>query len=104
MRSSEHHAKENIVARAPLLSVIKFYFALIQKSTLKKPKQEFKFVAGEMTVQDDYTTCSYFAAAATDEVIESPEITTGVVLADRDNIADATRKDMVRIFKMCKKE
>ena len=50
------------------------------------------------------TTWNYYAAAAAAEVIESSEILTGVLLANKDNIANATKKDMVWMFKMCKKK
>jgi hypothetical protein len=100
--SDESYGKKTIVKGAPLLSTISYYFALIQKKTVKKAPQKLVFEAGTTLVQPNNTVCGYFVAAAARAIIDVPYPFSNSVLQDEDvdGVVLGTKKHMISMFKM----
>jgi hypothetical protein len=67
---NKSYGKKIIIKNTSLLSTILYYFALIQKKTVKKAPQKFVFEAGTTFVQSNNTDCGYFITAIARAIID----------------------------------
>ncbi len=96
----ESYGKVLIVEGVPVFSTIKYYFNLIQCKKAKKSKQLFKYVPGITANQgNNETSCRYYAAAATVQVIQDKVPPSTYLLKGYPNMPHYIKKDMIACFK-----